>query len=213
MTISVITTCHTYERFLPGWINSVVSLNKQPDEIIIAATRPDLVTDAIRPFDGFVKIVPAPEGPWVFANSLNTAIENATGDWIVWVGADDRYYPHALDKVEQTEEDILCIGLEFKGGSWKRPIPVAPTREDILSIRYGNMVPCGSPFRREVWEANPFDPAYTPYEDWAFYVKAAKEGFTFATTGTVDYEYAVHAEQQRPDEEPTIKMLLDYVND
>ena len=41
MTIGIVTTCHTYYSFIPGWLESIRNLSTQPDQIVIAATDPE----------------------------------------------------------------------------------------------------------------------------------------------------------------------------
>lgn len=111
---------------------------------------------------------------------------------------DDRFLPHALNKVDGCEADILMFGIMLT--QWNpngtptnnRPTVMLPQKvssENILTIPH-NLVFSGSPFRKKVWEAAPFRDMI--YEDWAFWIEAAKNGFTFTQTDGIEYEYRVH---------------------
>lgn len=201
-TIGVITTCYSYQKYIPEWVASVNGLNRTPDKVVIATT--DTAHDAMAyakdNLNCDFSVVQTKE-PWVFAKALNDAVAQCDTDWIVWIGVDDIFLPHALDGWEDSEKDMITFGLTFPDNSYIRT-PDAPTAEQVIDLSNGNLIPCGSPFKRSLWEKSKFDGSFTPLEDWVFGVDAALNGATFGTTGRVDFIYRVHDQQQRPDERP-----------
>ena len=56
------------------------------------------------------------------------------------------------------------------------------------------MIPCGSPFRKWLWEKIAFDQSIAPFDDWIFWLGTALLEATYDATFNidVDYEYAGH---------------------
>ena len=205
MTVAVVTTCHTYEAFLPGWVESVEGLDRQPDEVVIACTNPDTVSEAISDTLINVRVVGVQE-PFSLAKYVNAAVSVTDCDFVAWIGADDRYLPHALTL--SYDADVIGLGMQWQhGGAW---VPSVESREKILEVS-SNPVPCGSVFRRSLWEAIPFQEELSPFEDWGFWVGCAWQGAQFSVTGRVDFLYGQHAEQIQPPTEPTRSKIVSWV--
>lgn len=186
-TVGVVSICHGYPEKIPGWIESVRALNRKPDEIVLVLWDQIILDDL--DLDG-IKVI-GWSGDFEFSNMMNLAIENCKTDWIAWIGIDDRYRPHALDKIDTTQADVLALGFEYDTGQiWS---PTVTHAEEILSMR-ANMIPCGSPFKRWLWERIPFDQSIAPSDDWQFWLGTALSGATYDSTLDldVDYEYAGH---------------------
>lgn len=186
-TVGVVSICHGYPEKIPGWIESVRALNRKPDEIVLVLWDQIILDDL--DLDG-IKVI-GWSGDFEFSNMMNLAIENCKTDWIAWIGIDDRYRPHALNKIDTTQADVLALGFEYDTGQiWS---PTVTHAEEILSMR-ANMIPCGSPFKRWLWERIPFDQSIAPSDDWQFWLGTALSGATYDSTLDldVDYEYAGH---------------------
>lgn len=186
-TLGVVSICHGYPEKIPGWVDSVRALNRKPDEIVLVLWDQIILDDL--DLDG-IKVI-GWSGDFEFSNMMNLAIENCKTDWIAWIGIDDRYRPHALDKIDTTQADVLALGFEYDTGQiWS---PTVTHAEEILSMR-ANMIPCGSPFKRWLWERIPFDQSIAPSDDWQFWLGTALSGATYDSTLDldVDYEYAGH---------------------
>lgn len=186
-TVGVVSICHGYPEKIPGWVESVRALNRKPDQVVLVLWDQIVLDDL--DLDG-IKVV-GWSGDFEFSNMMNRAIENCDTDWIAWIGIDDRYRPHALDKIDTTQADVLALGFEYDTGQiWS---PTITHAEEILSMR-ANMIPCGSPFKRWLWERIPFDQSIAPSDDWQFWLGTALSGATYDSTLDldVDYEYAGH---------------------
>jgi len=186
-TVGVVGICHGYPEKINGWIESVHKLNRQPDEIVLVLWDEIVLTDL--DLDG-IKVVPW-SGDFAYSDMMNLAVENCDTDWIAWIGVDDRYRPHALDKIDNCAADVLALGFHYDTGQiWS---PAKTTAEEILSMR-ANMIPCGSPFRKWLWEKIPFDQSIAPFDDWVFWLGTALSNATYDSTLDldVDYEYAGH---------------------
>lgn len=182
-----------YRAHLHGWVEAVDELHRQPDHIVIVtdAFTYEIVhaLDTLRPK---VTIVTSPpeylHHPQVL---INRGIAHLNTDWVCKIDVDDRIYPHALDRVEATPADVYMFGIRLTVGDQHRGDLFAPvaTTESVRTSKE-NLVFSGSPFRRWVWEANPYRDMI--FEDWAFWIEAAKAGATFTQSGNIDYEYRLH---------------------
>ena len=186
-TLGVVSICHGYPQDIPGFIESVRSLNRKPDKVVLVLfheiDRTDLDLDGITVIDW--------HGDFAFSDMMNLAFENCQTDWVSWVGIDDRYRPHALDKIDNCAADVLALGFQYDTGQIWTPANV--TNEQVQSL-HANMITCGSPVRRWLWERNPFDQTIAPFDDWCFWVGTAVSGATYDCTLNidVDYSYAGH---------------------
>jgi hypothetical protein len=182
-TVGVVSICHGYPDDIPGWIESVRSLNRKPDKIVlvlnIEVDKSDFDLDGITVVGWF--------GDFAFSDMMNLAFENCQTEWVSWIGIDDRYRPHALDKIDTCAADVLALGFQYDTGQiWT---PLKTTADEILSLR-ANMITCGSPVRRWLWERNSFDQRIAPFDDWCFWVGTAVSGATYDCTLDIDVDYA-----------------------
>jgi hypothetical protein len=186
-TVGVVGVCHSYADKIPAWLNSVRGLNRKPDEIVLVLW--DQIDTDEMDLNG-VKVVNW-SGDFEYSNMMNLAVENCHTDWIAWIGVDDKYKPHALDRLDTCEADVLALGFEYDTGQVWMPTKTNP--EQILSMQ-ANMIPCGSPFRRWLWDRIPFDQSIAPSDDWQFWLGTALSNATYDATLTIDveYEYAGH---------------------
>ena len=201
-TIGVVTTVGTYEHFLTEWCTSVRGLERQPDKVVIAAHRPDKVkaiTDKELPQATIVSVTEE----FSLGHYLNQAIAACGTDWITWIGADDRYWPQALNGLDIVDADVYIYGMRIGiGGQWH-----GGNLEEALSY---NPAPCGSPFRRWIWESIPFQTDLAPFEDWAFWVGAHLLGATAKRTSRIDFDYRIHPGQIVPPLEPTATRIKEW---
>lgn len=186
-TLGVVGICHGYPEKLNGWIDSVKQLNRKPDQVVLVLwtgiDRTNLNLSGIKIIDWDLD--------FAYSDMMNLAIENCDTEWIAWIGVDDRYRSHALDLIDYCAADVLALGFQYDTGQvW---IPAKTNADEILSMR-ANMIPCGSPFKKWLWENIPFDQSIAPFDDWVFWLGTALSKATYSSTLNidVDYEYAGH---------------------
>jgi len=200
-SIGIITTCGTYERFIPEWAASIHGLATQPDKIVIAAQDPDAVRVLIEDSPIHADIV-TPGESFQFGTYLNHAVTHCDTDWIIWLGVDDLYHPTALDGLRESKADVRIYGMQYGKSIWRGGHP-----RDCLQY---NPAPCGSPFRRWIWEQRPFDPAIAPFEDWAFWISAYYLGARFEPPTGIDFTYRKHDDQIAYDDAPNAERVRDW---
>jgi len=200
-TIGVVTTVLSYYDFLPGWCESVNTLSRQPDKIVIAAHDAKRTAEVVMPFLDATIVQVDEDFCWGFY--LNKAVEACETDWISWIGVDDCYRPCALDGVDTAPADLVGFGMRYEkdGRQWH----YAGRIEDWPHY---NPLPPGSPFRRWLWEKIPFQPQFL-WPDLAFWASAHFLGANTIATGRVDYDYAYHASQIDTTPEVNEKLLAE----
>lgn len=190
MTIGIVTVAvgDVYHNFLDGWSRSVQQLETPPDRVIIVTDRVSLpVLDASVACGATIVLASGSytNHPQVLANE---GIARLNTDWVCKLDADDRIYPHALNNVKETPADVLMFGVSVNGENNK----VAPqvTAREVLTAG-DNLLFAASPFRRWVWErSSGFQDLL--YDDWLFWLEAARNEAIFLSSGTIDYEYQLH---------------------
>lgn len=193
MSVAIVTvaTGGVYRSFLTEWSRAVRALERKPDEVVIVT---DYMTlDVLEAMDRTgARVLQASQEvqhhPQVL---INQAIAATSSDWVCKMDVDDIIYPHALNTLHTTDADVHMFGIRVtEPGKEDRVLPAFPIHTaDILST-FDNLVFSGSPFRRWVWEHNPFRDMV--YEDWAFWIEAAKAGARFHQSTSIDYEYRQH---------------------
>lgn len=180
MTFSIITTIwgDKYDSFLPGWLASVEPF--EASRVVVATDRPrglpEWVTERVVAFEGRF---PAPF-------YLNHACEATESDWVWVCDVDDRL---RLDAKRVLEFDADIVGLGYARSDGFSYIPGSYTSESMLSQSW-NPIPASSPFKRHVWEANNYPDI--GHQDWGFWRKAFRAGFSYQSSGIVGYDYLWH---------------------
>lgn len=182
MTFTIVSTIwgDKYDAYIPDWLASVEAL--EPDDVIVA-------TDKLRNFPDWVRQVQTVfEGRYPAAFYLNQACSKVVTDW-VWVSdMDDRIRPN-MTYILDDSFDIIGVGYERSDGMLY--IPAQFDNQEMLDMSW-NPIPASSPFKRQVWEANPYPDI--AHQDWGFWRKAMRAGFVYKTAGRIVYDYAWHPE-------------------
>ena len=192
MSIGIVTTAYgeAYHGFLDQWSAAILDLQTQPDWITI-------VHDGV-PIDLQAKVTKRLDPTWILEPRagvfhpqihVNAGIAVTFTDWILKVDVDDVLLPHALDGVRDCEADVLSFG--YRIGDFDHPSQLVSA--ETIMRKSNNPIGSCSPFRRWVWESNQFEDRL--YDDWCFWIKAARAGAIFDATGRVDYIYSVHPDQ------------------
>lgn len=193
-TVGVVTVAHgeTYRSMLCRWAEAVAALERAPDFVTVVTDDPDCphVRSAARLLGPEFLALPGrgsfEHHPQVL---VNEGIAVTPADWICKMDADDVILPHALGPLDGLDADVLMFGIRHGG----QDLQFSGVDAEAILRRDANLVFSGSPFRRELWEGNPFRDMV--YEDWAFWIGCARRGAEFRHSGTIDYVYTIHDAQ------------------
>lgn len=189
MSFAVVTSCTgaDYHQWLVPWARHVESLTTKPDQVVVATDVDEDLMDEVDEFLQVLWVVPRTIARTHPAVIVNDAIDFTHTDWICRLDVDDIIYPRAYEHLEDCDADVYALGY-FHDGS-EHHAPAGLTADDLLR-RTDNPLAACSPFRRWLWEAQPYRDML--FDDWAFWIDAAKAGATFAASPTIDYEYRRH---------------------
>jgi len=210
--------------YLQHAIESVLALEETPAELVVVedgrcgAARiwgryvPAMIQAGITPS---FRQHPASKGA---AAARNTGIRATTTKWILCLDADDRLKPHALTAwrdalQDEPEADVVVFGYEAFGTGLNGE-PATGTRvydehgfDLIEAYRADKRLACAaSPFKRTLWERQPYREDFGIFEDTAFWLDCARQGAYFASVQEPVVDVRYHADRtsfNRPDEERT----------
>lgn len=182
MSFAVVTTIwgDKYDSYVDGWLDSVEPF--KANQVIVATDRhrglPGWVTERVMAFEGRF---PAPF-------YLNQACGAAETDWVWMCDIDDRLRLNAKSVLE-FDADIVGIGYARSDGF--SYIPDNYSSPSMLGLSW-NPIPASSPFKKKVWQANPYPEVV--YQDWGFWRKAFRAEFKYVSSGIIGYDYMWHPE-------------------
>lgn len=177
MTTVAVVSCiygDAYDHFAADWYDSLLSLNRQPDEILLH--RGERQPDELYPQ----------------ARLQNEAVANVTADWVWQLNVDDLALPDALDGIDQVEADVWLMGYRRADGA--EYVPDALPNDAYLALT-GNPYPGMSAFRRSAFEWVGGYPIIA-HEDWGLWRRLARAGCRFESSGRVHSTYQQHPVQR-----------------
>ena len=177
-TISVVSAIWGLEfrRFVNRWWDSVVALERIPDQIVVITDRDNLdFFETSRPdgYDVSVKIV-AVDGELTSTEYWDMAYRECDMDWIVGLSIDDLFVSEALNDIDRADAEgceLVADGCRFSDqpriwkGYWN-PVEIF----DSMTM------PGGAPMRKDMYERVGGLPNEIYWLDWAFYMVCAKAG-------------------------------------
>ena len=163
-----------YSHFLPGWWESVTTLNRQPDSVVITHDSHNeeyIKQQTPSQYAGITKLIQIDGEYWEYRHAIQ---QNQTADWFSICGIDDRYLPEAFDELQQAHDqgcDIYIDKLKFKhngevmSGSW------VPER-----IPYEMTCPGQAPMKSELYRKTAGITEGSIFDDWELYIRCVAAG-------------------------------------
>jgi glycosyltransferase involved in cell wall biosynthesis len=195
--VTVVITCFNYGRFLAEAVDSALSQEGGPPEVVVVddgSTEPETLL-ALKRLPPKVRLIPRSNGGP--ARARNTGAAAATTPLLLMLDADDRLDPGALTTLERLLEAAPDIGFAYGRtrmfGSLSREL--AFPAYDPYRLLYRSLVSVTSLIRREAFEAvGGFDPEIPGYEDWDLYLSLLEAGFEGRRADAVTLHYRRHGE-------------------
>jgi hypothetical protein len=180
--VSVVIPCFRQAHFLPDAIESVLAQDHGPVEVIVVDDgSPDNVGEVASRYPG-VNCLRQPNGG--LATARNTGLEAATGDFVLFLDADDRLLPEAigrgLDELRAHPEAVMAAGVWQLIGEEGEPLPAdAPVQpqEAYPALLESCFIstPAAVLYRRELFEQiGGFDAAVSASADYDLYLRTAQ---------------------------------------
>lgn len=186
--ISVIIPCYNMEEYLADCIESVLENN--PEEVILVD---DGSTDNSLNIAKQYSIKVISQVNKGLSSARNTGIMNATGEYCLFLDADDILMPYALEKIQEaidkTNADIISGSLKTFGTTNENVILMEnPTLEDF---KIGNRIGSSSCVRRtKLLEVGGFSPRMVKgYEDMHLWINLLTRGSSIKTIQDIIWLY------------------------
>lgn len=198
--ISVVIPCYDQGHFLGDAVASLAAQKNAPAEVIVVddGSRDDSAAAARRLASEFPALhirVIATENHGL-AQARNTGIEQAAGDWILPLDADDMLSPGYLDEAVAAIRNAPWANLVFANvrqfGAGDQPWDPCDYRPD--RIAHIDTFPYAAVYRKRLWElAGGYDPSL-PWgaEDWNFWIRCSEYGIWPVRLAKAALRYRVH---------------------
>lgn len=215
--VSVVIPCYNQGHFLKDAIDSALnSTHKHLEVIVVNDGSTDETEKVALSYGNRIRYIKQ-ENKGLSA-ARNTGIKNAYGAYIVTLDSDDKIHPSFISKA-LGKADIVCAKLQCFGKSnaiWQSPKKY-PTYKDLL--QRNQLFSC-SIFKKEVWlNIDGYDEQMfvrgkqgcNGYEDWDFWIRAAKHGYTFMNLDDVLIYYRKHDSSMFTDALKNHKQIMEYM--
>jgi glycosyltransferase involved in cell wall biosynthesis len=200
--VSVIIPCYNQAHYLPDAIKSALAQTHRPIEVIVVDDgSPDNVVDVVASYPHARCVRQENQGR---AQARNAGFRASRGEYVVFLDADDRLSPNAI------EAHLRCFSTHPEAGfvvgdidqiagdgsyiySPRWPVLKANFYEELLKVNHvANTI--GVMFRRSVFDAlGGFARAFEPAEDYEILLRAARTCQS-AHHSTVVAQYRRHIE-------------------
>jgi len=218
MDVSVIIPCYNQEAFIEEAVNSVLDQRTElsVEIIVVDDSSTDNSVKLLKNFQSAITLIK------LATNSKLPAVRNAgivlaKGKYIICLDGDDKLPPNYIQEnyntitkhnVDISYNPSQCFGSTNVRYNW--------VDYNAQSLRFGNYINCSAMFKREVWD---FVKGYDEelihgWEDYSFWLKAAKKGYQFKRCTTTALWWRQHdnptqmTQSVTKNKEATIKQQL-----
>lgn len=219
--VSIIIPCYNQGEYLSEAINSAIVQTYPNTEIIIVndGSTDDTVKILLeRKFPTFIGRVIHHTDNKGLSSARNTGIDAARGRWIVCLDADDKLDLDYIRKLLEADKPVVsydvigCGTQEFgtRDVKWKTHLKHPYHRHFVKK----NRLNYASMFRKDVWQdLGGFDENMKMgFEDWDFWIRAAKESFRFVVTNDYLFHYRRKEDSMFERAKKQRKEILEYMS-
>jgi glycosyltransferase involved in cell wall biosynthesis len=177
--ISVVIPAHNAAAFLPRCLGSVFAQTLKPEEVVLVDDGSTDNTAALARELGAKVISQPSEGP---AGARNTAIRNASSDWIALLDADDRWHPEKLERQAASIDPgtvLVYTGVRiFNDSGVLDAHPAVDAVATRKMLRYRNPITASSVLvkREALVRDGGFRKDVRGCEDWDMWMRAQELG-------------------------------------
>ena len=135
MKYSIITPCYNVEQYLPHCVESILKQNMQDWELLLindgSSDKTGQICDKYAQKDGRIRVFHKGNGG--VSRARNLGLEEAKGEWIVFIDSDDWFTDDAFDIfdtcIERSFADRLIFNrYNYKEGKISAPVQLSPQR-------------------------------------------------------------------------------------
>jgi glycosyltransferase involved in cell wall biosynthesis len=207
--VTVVITCFNYGRYLPEAIASTLEQRGGAPNVTVVddgSTDPE----TLRVLDELptgVSLIRQPNAG--LSAARNTGLRGAESPYLIVLDADDRLAPDALELLRSPLDRDPALGFSYGVtrffGSWEGVLRFPPY--DPYRLLYRHIIGSTALMRRELFEqVGGFDPAFSRYEDWEFWVNALAHGWRGEQIDAVTFHYRRHGPTMNADARMAYRM-------
>lgn len=218
-TISVIIPCYNYAQYLKECIDSVLAQTYLAHEVIVVSDGSPDIEEMKKVLAGYtdyrITLIEKPNGG--LSSARNFGIEQAKGNYIMCLDADDKLIPGALEehvKLLSNDKSIAqCALMEF---GERHVINVPPETTTLERVMQANTIYCNALFPKQAWvDIGGFDESETMrlgYEDWEAWIRMLAMGYHVNTSDFIALRYRCHEGQMtQATSHPNRQILYKYI--
>lgn len=195
-TVAVVIPCFAQARFLGGAIESVAAQSRAADEVIVVDDGGDEdLQDIVGNYSGVKLLQQDNRG---LASARNLGLREAAADTIVFLDADDRLLPGAVEAGLRCScehpEAVFIYGAheELREGARKECFTPAAARSDLVRFNCVGMIGAAMFDRSALLSIGGFDESLGMCEDWDAFLRLSRSG-SFAVHDEPVAVYVKHA--------------------
>ena len=218
--ISVIIPCYNDGKYLEETLQRLNQQSFQDFEtIIVNDGSTDLETiKVLQSLEGRdrLRIINTPNGRMSAAR--NVGIENATGEMIVALDADDHFEKSFFEKaikILNSNQNVAVVSSYIQHFGLDKKV-FKPRGGTIKNFLFSNQCAMCSMFRKTVWdEAGKFDEKMVyGYEDWEFYIRVTALGYRVHIIPEILFFYRqTEKSTLKNDTTPNAREIISYILD
>lgn len=147
------------------------------------------------------------------SSARNTGIMNATGDYVLFLDADDALLPNCVERILQ-ESDADIIAPSFKTFGISNEVVLLMLKPELKDFRIGNRVAYCCAIKREILlKVGGYSPRMTyGYEDLHLMINLLTKGYKIVTIPEVLWFYRTKEQSMIHDAQKHHQELLDQIN-
>jgi hypothetical protein len=170
--LSILTPSYNYAHWLPDTLSSVAHQgDSEVEHVVVDDGSTDDSLEVLKKWAGPLVVREKPNAG--LSDTLNVATDEASGEWLGWLNADDFYLPHALSTIRRAiknypDADMLwgdSIYVDAEG-RFLRLVAQHPTNRRVLRLMGGHIAPCATFVRKAAVPKGVFDVGLSVLMDW-----------------------------------------------
>jgi glycosyltransferase involved in cell wall biosynthesis len=220
MSVSVVIPCYRQARFLPDALDSLRAQSRPPDRVIVVDDgSPDDVPAAVADYPEVLLIRQENRG---LSAARNRGLAEARGTYVVFLDADDRLMPEALEvqarRLDEHPDAAFSWGFNLLVDTNRKPLKaLGPTtfegEPSYARLLEGNFVgaPVGVMFRRSILAASHgFSEKLRACEDVEIYLRLAHQHPIVCSYEMIG-EYRVHGANMSSDRQLLYDSMIEVL--
>ena len=207
--VTVVVTCFNYGAYLPEAVNSALEQEGGAPRVIVVddGSTEELTLSALERLPAGVRLIRQKNAG--LSAARNSGMRVAGTPYLIALDADDRLAPAALQTLRAPLDRDPKLGFSYGivqfFGSWEGTLDFPPF--DPYKLLYRHMVGSTTLMRRELFEqVGGFDPEFSAYEDWEFWVNAVSHGWRGVKVEAVTLLYRRHGDTMYTDARARYRM-------